>query len=326
MPSISVIIPIYNASGYLQKCLDSIIHQTLTDFECLLIDDGSTDNSLEICKKYENLDQRFRVYHQENGGVSSARNLGLENACGEWIAFIDSDDWVDNNYLFNLFSNIKESELVISYAVLYFADGSSEKEHYPHHIITDENFYILFEDNALSWHTSPWSKLYKKTVIDDNNLRFERNVHIGEDAIFLYTYCLHIHSISVIDATDYCYQVQTSCSLTKRINSLESESLGLSKLTSIIKGLREHKTLSDKANKELDWLISSYINRVLTSLYYNNVSKTDRLKTIVSLDLALYTKNIHQESLIGRIYIYLLQNNMYHIYDYLRKLIRLFHK
>src|SRR5690606_22590995 len=92
MPKVSVIIPVYNTENYLRECLDSILAQTFTDFEVLLINDGSTDSSGKICDEYAEKDSRIKVFHKENGGVSSARNLGLDNAKGEWICFVDSDD------------------------------------------------------------------------------------------------------------------------------------------------------------------------------------------------------------------------------------------
>ena len=98
-PKISVIVPVYNVEQYLPRCIDSILDQTFTDFELLLIDDGSKDKSGEICDNYAKKDSRIRVFHKENGGVSSARNLGLYNAKGKYIAFIDADDWVENEYL-----------------------------------------------------------------------------------------------------------------------------------------------------------------------------------------------------------------------------------
>jgi glycosyltransferase involved in cell wall biosynthesis len=91
MPTISVIVPVYNVEQYLCKCLDSILNQIFTDFELLLIDDGSPDKSGQICDEYAHKDSRIRVFHKENGGVSSARNLGLDNANGKWVTFIDSD-------------------------------------------------------------------------------------------------------------------------------------------------------------------------------------------------------------------------------------------
>ena len=105
MPKISVIVPVYNVEKYLHRCVDSILAQTFTDFELLLINDGSKDSSGVICDEYAAKDSRVLVFHKENGGVSSARNMGLDNAKGEWISFVDSDDWVEKEYLETLYQD-----------------------------------------------------------------------------------------------------------------------------------------------------------------------------------------------------------------------------
>ena len=110
-PKISVIIPVYNAESTLRRCVDSVLAQTYTDFECLLIDDGSTDKSGEMCDEYAAKDSRVRVFHKENGGVSSARNVGLDNAKGEWITFLDSDDYIEEEFLGSIV-NTGNAELI----------------------------------------------------------------------------------------------------------------------------------------------------------------------------------------------------------------------
>ena len=113
MPQISVIVPVYNAEKYLHRCIDSILAQTFSDFELLLIDDGSKDNSGRICDEYAAKDSRIRVFHKKNGGVSSARNMGLDNAKGDWITFVDSDDWVKQDYLYSMISQ-PDADLIMS--------------------------------------------------------------------------------------------------------------------------------------------------------------------------------------------------------------------
>ena len=105
---ISIIIPVYNAASYLDKCIESILHQKYKDFELLLINDGSTDNSGDICDAFALKDNRISVFHQQNQGVSAARNLGIEQAKGEWLQFIDSDDWIENDFLLNNVSRISQ--------------------------------------------------------------------------------------------------------------------------------------------------------------------------------------------------------------------------
>ena len=117
MCKVSIIVPVYNVDKFLHKCVDSILAQTLTDFELLLVDDGSKDNSGLICDKYAAKDSRVRVFHKENGGVSSARNLGLENAQGDWIIFIDSDDWIEPNMLKDIYE-----KAILEHADLVYCD------------------------------------------------------------------------------------------------------------------------------------------------------------------------------------------------------------
>ena len=111
---ISIIVPIYNVEKYLRQCLDSILNQTYQNFECLLINDGSLDNSADICREYVSKDSRFKYFEKENGGVSSARNLGIECSRGEYITFIDSDDWVDYDYLEVLYNSLVDERADIA--------------------------------------------------------------------------------------------------------------------------------------------------------------------------------------------------------------------
>ena len=109
MPQISIIVPVYNVEPYLHKCIDSILAQTFTDFECILIDDGSPDNCPAICDEYATKDNRIILLHQKNAGVSAARNAGLNIAKGEWIGFVDSDDWIEKNALELLYNKQRET-------------------------------------------------------------------------------------------------------------------------------------------------------------------------------------------------------------------------
>jgi glycosyltransferase involved in cell wall biosynthesis len=219
MPTISVIVPVYNVEQYLCKCLDSILNQTFTDFELLLIDDGSPDKSGQICDEYAQKDSRIRVFHKENGGVSSARNLGLDNAKGKWIAFIDSDDWVDNTYLEHLLEGDEDVELrvmgimkqnnrmkwekIVPYRGLFLEDNLAEfyKLHF---------FLFIFN--------SPVVKLFSLSIINRINIRFDLYLSYGEDTIFHLQYLQQIKSISVKNYTEYYYRNSES-SLSKTIIS-----------------------------------------------------------------------------------------------------------
>lgn len=121
-PKISIIVPVYNTSDYLADCLDSIAAQTFKDFEVLMVNDGSTDNSATICDKYQIIDNRFRLIQQSNSGISAARNKGIDEAKGEYIAFIDSDDIVRNNYLSELICNMDENTQIVQCSYSRFTE------------------------------------------------------------------------------------------------------------------------------------------------------------------------------------------------------------
>ena len=177
MPRISVIIPVYNAEKYLHRCIDSILAQSFTDFELLLIDDGSKDNSGTICDEYAAKDSRVRVFHKENGGVSSARNLGLDNAQGEWITFVDSDDYLIDQSGFTILARTDiESDLIV-YSFLW----NNELIRCP----SSNRFEKIF----FSYHSiAIWSKIYKRRIIQQNHLYFNEKIHLGEDQLWFSEY------------------------------------------------------------------------------------------------------------------------------------------
>ena len=203
---ISIIVPIYNVEKYLRQCLDSVLNQTYQNFECLLINDGSPDNSAGICKEYVDKDARFHYFEKENGGLASARNFGIKYSKGKYITFIDSDDWVESDYLEVLYSKIKEynTDFVIS---SYKKFDMDEDCFYLH--IWDQDYYekiwtsqeLLTQlpnlENYDGSYTVSWGKLFKRSLFDE--ILFNEQRKFGEDfecSFKLYlsmTSCLYIH-------------------------------------------------------------------------------------------------------------------------------------
>ena len=181
---ISIIIPIYKAESYLHRCIDSILAQTNTEWELLLIDDGSPDKSGDICDEYSKKDPRIKVFHKSNGGVSSARNLGLDYAKGQWITFIDADDYIDS-----CFCNINEAEIndiIIKRNYIVDIDNSiKELKQFdtPSSIANMEEF----PSQNLYAHIlrNPWGKFFKSNIL--KNIRFPLGQRIGEDTAFMFT-------------------------------------------------------------------------------------------------------------------------------------------
>lgn len=218
-PIISVIVPIYCAEKHLVRCIESILKQTFQNFELILVDDGSIDNCPTICDEYINKDPRIKVIHKENGGVSSARNAGLAAACGKYVMFCDSDDYVDQEWCLQLY------QAICLYPTAWIncniwnvnADEQAVVHYSPE---GDEPVYVkksFFDIYCLSLSGSLWNKIYSRDVIMSNSIRFNESYKIGEDVDFNVKYYKHCNSIIFISSPLY-YYCENSGSLTKTYN------------------------------------------------------------------------------------------------------------
>ena len=230
MDKISVVIPVYNVEQYTRKCLDSVINQTHTNLEILLVDDGSTDNSGEICDEYARNDKRVQVFHQSNQGVSAARNVGLKNAAGLYIGFVDSDDWIEPNMYELLYDEIIKTNASIS-VCNYFKDTANNsiaftnQERIPQRILSAKEM-LLFSFRTFYYAGFEWSvcnKLFSRPLILNAELCFDTNLKYGEDAAFFIKYILTTKNSSgvFIDNPLYhYYQRAESAMHTKHIKNM----------------------------------------------------------------------------------------------------------
>lgn len=195
-PVISIIIPVYNAENFLRQCLDSIIVQTYQKWECILVDDGSTDNSGKICDEYTIKDTRFTVFHKENGGVSSARNKGLEEIKGEWVYFSDADDTLDVNGLKILVDETQKGcQFVMAGFRRYHEDGRliGDYDCKRQKIISKEEAITeLYNASDLPYQGYLVCKLFSSSVIKKHGLRFAENIYFNEDRLFIMQYVCRI--------------------------------------------------------------------------------------------------------------------------------------
>lgn len=212
MPEISIIVPVYNVEKYIHRCINNILAQTFTDFELILVDDGSPDNSGIFCDNYACLDPRVKVIHQENAGVSTARNKGLNQAVGEYVTFIDSDDWIPDNYLFELYHACVQnlSQVAICDYVLYSSNTSqilvSATEHETCIMTNREaiDFYgNLNLEKANALFRAPWAKLIK-TEIAKKHL-FPEDRKYAEDAACVYRWLWDSNRVIHTNKTKYYY-------------------------------------------------------------------------------------------------------------------------
>lgn len=221
---ISIIVPVYNVEKYLPRCIDSILDQTYTNFECILIDDGSPDRCGEMCDEYAERDKRIIVIHQKNKGVSAARNAGLNVAKGEYVGFVDSDDYIAPEMYQCLVSAIEESNADFSYCAIEHIKANGDRY--------IERASIGAVENQLSFVTEAllkdgdvggavWNKLFKRKVIRD--IRFEESAKICEDVLFALMCCARISSaVFVQEPLYYYYHRPGSAVRTDRSHSVMS--------------------------------------------------------------------------------------------------------
>lgn len=219
---ISVIVPVYNVEKYLPRCIESILRQTYQNFELLLIDDGSPDRAGKICDSYAKKDARIRVVHKENAGVSSARNKGLDLAKGEYIAFIDSDDWVREDYLEKLLAPMLKYDVQMVVGGTELRDIDFKKTYMPAQQLDlqtpDEDVAWEFFIEKPTLSRGPCFKLYVKSIIEKYHIRFNETITWGEDTIFLHEYWKKAGKIFIISDCLYYYNRLVSSSAMTRVH------------------------------------------------------------------------------------------------------------
>ena len=201
MCKLSVIIPVYNTDSVLGRCVESVLGQDFLDFELLLIDDGSNDESGALCDAYAAKDGRVHVYHKAHRGVSPARNVGLDHASGEWVTFIDSDDFVESGYFDLPYSG--ETDLYVRNWC--YANGQVGERFEPQ--IVDEQHYWSFMQAMM--HTFAFrtgcSFFFKRTLIENIGIRFDERFHLGEDSLFVLDYFRLGTTLQIVDGASYRY-------------------------------------------------------------------------------------------------------------------------
>ncbi len=224
-PLVSIIVPIYNAEKNLDRCIESILNQTYREFELLLLDDGSRDSSGEICDKYAALDQRIRVIHKENSGVSDTRNQGIAIARGEYLQFLDSDDWItpDATSLFVRAAVESKCDMVIADFYRVIGERVSSKGAIDDDGVMDRRTYAenMMQNPADFYYGVLWNKFYKRSIIDKYQLKMDSTVSWCEDFMFNLEYIRHIDTVYVLNVPVY-YYVKTKGSLVSQSSSMKN--------------------------------------------------------------------------------------------------------
>lgn len=296
MPEISVIVPIYNVEKYLTKCVSSILNQTWKNLEVILVDDGSPDSSGKMCDAFAETDERIRVIHKENGGLSDARNVGIEAARGNYLLFVDSDDWIDSDMIETLYRIIQKTGADIAECSFrnVYTDRVEEETACSAKIVTGNGIDGI--EGILDWrYFKPvaWNKLYRRSVIGDIRYPIGR---FHEDEFTTYQFFYAAKKLVYIDVSKYNYVRNRTGSI---VASYTEKNLDICfALRERREFLKEHcvTSLEEKANNIYCWLL---LNNLAQS-YRNNVSgeKLEKILKMAAEDLEYYQENPVQKNYI----------------------------
>lgn len=303
--AISIIIPVYNTEKYLRRCLDSIVVQTHRDWECIIVDDGSTDGSAAICDDYDKKDSRFKVLHKENGGVSSARNVGLENSTGDWIYFCDSDDKLhDENSLKGLLELSEHADLAVcSYVALDDNDYVILRPDRPFigELNGKQYFYKRLESKLnLDYIGFLWTKLFRRDIIQKNKIRFSKDLKYAEDLLFVTQYVCSsdCRTIAVDNSRiiyDY-YQHENSAMGKSNLQynpAFFTDFIAYERVLDIIHNCYHDKALDSAVRNKLCMQGLYHLDRMENSHYYNMSQNYYIKKKIESLEEFRRAETIH---------------------------------
>ena len=287
MCEISVIVPIYNGEKTIERCVDSLVNQTFKDLEIILVNDGSQDRSLDICKKLYQKNKFIKVFTQNNKGQSAARNLGIKNSIGKYIMFLDCDDTVSNKWCENLYEIIKNQKEVLPYCGFNILDDGGKfikkienNETSKWQIETKDFFYL----DQIGLSGFPTNKIFYKDVLVQNNILFDENLKDNEDLKFVLEYVIHIKKIVYTNSQDYnYYSYENSISKYYRNKIFEKWE---NKYVLWKKFLKKIDINSYDVN--LEWCASLYMYNFLQSLQ----NSFDKRNTLSKKEKFLYNKRI----------------------------------
>ena len=287
MPKISIIVPIYNVEKYLTNCIDSILNQTFKDFELILVNDGSTDNSLEICKHYKDIDDRICIIDKKNGGLSSARNAGLAFASGEYVGFCDPDDKINERMYELLYQSILENNsdcCVCSYKS-FKTDSDIESS------CSDKRNVLVFNGNEIIEYflgdgrnmlASVWTKLINRKLIE--NLRFNEAMAFGEDYCFSLETLLNCSKVTMLENCELYYYFLREDSAMKKVNSEKYYKLFVEKqriFELCLSKYSDEETKKIIQNAQIRALVATFLNADEKTIVLVKVTAKRNLKNVL---------------------------------------------
>ncbi|NOU87842.1 glycosyltransferase [Paenibacillus sp. LMG 31460] len=312
-PKVSVIVPVYNCEKFISKCLDSIIHQTYSNLEIVIVNDGSTDRSEEIVNEFMEKDARIVYYYQDNSGPSDARNHGINKSTGEYLAFIDSDDTVDRYYIEYLISRMLTTGVdlvccgykdISVYGILNCTDFNFEISNSQHDFI---DLVCKGTGGVL------WSKLFKKEIIIKHNMKMDKDIFMSEDLIFVLQYALHCKSFAAIEGHLYYYNRlnQNSISSNISIDYIQNYIAVCKHLENIfyLANLNENKTNEVITKRIQDMVINLVQQQSINIKVIGMKHAICNVEKIISIQyVERYLDNFSSNRILYKPYVFLVKN------------------
>ena len=283
-PKISIIVPVYNADKYLEDCLYSIQSQSFIDFEVILVDDGSADESLTLIEKLISKDNRFRFYQQSHRGVSAARNVGLKYATGDFICFVDADDQIATTFLEDLYQAIDRADSTMCGFMKIDSLSHENCIIVPQKKIEtlEENLLGFYESTTTDWQRYLWNRMFKRSIIEINNLRFNENIYYKEDGLFVVQYlCASSGLVGCVDKVLYYYNRNTVGAMSKTWHSFDEKIVTNLKAYSMMIDKIRDKGVSDFVLSKATKQAKSACNWILQMMFQ---SKFFRLSLLIRIE------------------------------------------
>lgn len=312
MPLISVIVPIFKSEKYIHRCINSILTQTFTNYELILIDDGSPDNCGKICDDYSKKFNFIQVIHQQNLGVSAARNAGIEIAKGKWILFIDSDDFIDPEYFSSIFLKSKPNTLTIQGYKAILNNIHITTKSFKERVFEKKSIHELFKNPYFFEYGHPFGKLYETQIILNNKLRFNEELSHSEDLIFLLNYIYRIDSIQIIEGAFYNYTINSSTSLSSQNIPLKNAYLLFKEFTRLNRDIAI-KNNFQQSNESLHFEATLLIMTILSIYKHNSLNYKERINSLKQLKIYrnILKKHYNPHVIFLKIIRILFLNNIY---------------
>lgn len=308
---VSIIVPLYNSATSIEKCITSLLKQTYPFVEIILINDGSTDNSGELCDRFAIENKNIKVIHKKNGGVSNARNVGIEAAKGEWITFVDSDDFVDPDYVSDMM-NHSDCDFVASHIKV---EGWTGWKDIPLQDCKWEKHKLscFFSENLHRLNFMV-CKLFRRRIVVEFSVKFDDMISYGEDTLFVYTYLRYVNSAATISKASYHYNCYSSVSLSKRTHTWEEMDYTINQMCIAIEALNErfHCCCIYAQNVIVNNYLSTYIQSMAKELSLRKIRQAlKEIRKNKYVLIQIKDKNSWRKSLKRALFDFCMLNRLY---------------